>query len=142
LIATLREEVRTLATGRTQLRKFGLTIGGVLVLLGTFWWWRGQTFGVVFIAIGAVLVFAGAIYPAGLRFVYIGWMSFALFLGAIVLTVLLTLFFYLIVTPTGLIARVFGKDFLTRKLERATQSYWIMRDRSQRKKSEDFERQF
>lgn len=142
MIATLREEIRTLTTGRTQLRKFGLMVGGVFLLLGTFWWWRGRSFGVPFVALGTALIFAGAIYPAGLRFVYICWMSFALVLGAIVSTVLLTLFFYLVVTPIGLVARVFGKDFLTRKLERESASYWIMRDRSQRRNPEEFEQQF
>lgn len=141
MIATLRDEIRNLATGRTQLRKFGLMVGAVFLLLGAFWW-RGRSFGAVFLAVGAVLVFAGVVYPTGLRFVYICWMSFALVLGAIASTILLTIFFFLVVTPIGLIARAFGKDFLSRKLEREKEVYWIMRDRSGRQAREHFEQQF
>jgi hypothetical protein len=62
--------------------------------------------------------------------------------GAIISTILLTLLFYLVVTPIGLVARLAGKDFLSRKLEVSSASYWILRDATKLKRKSQHERQF
>jgi len=40
------------------------------------------------------------------------------------------LVFFVIVTPTGLIMRILGKDVLKRKFIKNKTSYWIYRDKS------------
>jgi len=77
-----------------------------------------------------------------LKWIYVGWMTFSLTLGTIVSTVLLTLLFYLVVTPTGLIARAIGKDFLSQKLDPSATSYWMVRDASNPKQKHEHEQQF
>ena len=42
---------------------------------------------------------------------------------------ILTVIFYLILTPTGFILRLFGKKFLQLKINREKVSYWNMRDK-------------
>lgn len=44
------------------------------------------------------------------------------------LKILLFLIFYLMITPIGLIIRLFGKDLLHQKIERNKSSYWIKRE--------------
>jgi hypothetical protein len=63
-------------------------------------------------------------------------------LGLVVSTVLLTLFFYLVVTPIGLLARASGKDFLSRRLERESRSYWIARRARSANHRQRYEQQF
>ena len=46
----------------------------------------------------------GAVWPRALKWVYIAWMTLALVLGLVVSTVLLTVFYYAVVTPIGLLA--------------------------------------
>jgi hypothetical protein len=84
----------------------------------------------------------GAIYPKCLRVVYLGWMSLALVLGLVVSTVLLTLFFYVVITPMGLVARLAGKDFLRLKLNPSESSYWIRRDQGAQRDPSEYERQY
>jgi len=50
-------------------------------------------------------------------------MAFAL--GFVMSQVILTLFFFLLVTPISLLARLVGKDFLNRKLDRQATTHWI-----------------
>ena len=138
----IREEIRTLKTGERELRKFGLTVGGALALLGLWFWWRGKTHFPYFLVAGGLLVLLGALVPRALKFIYMGWMSLAFILGFTVSTALLTLFFYLIVTPVGLISRLAGRDFLKRKFDRHTASYWIRRDRSSSAQTRNYEQQF
>ena len=138
----IREEIKSLRTGERELRKFGLTVGGVFALLGCWFWWRGKTHFPCFLVPGGLLMLLGALVPRALKFIYIGWMSLAFILGIAVSTALLTLFFYLIVTPIGLISRLAGRDFLNRKFDRDATTYWIRRDRSSSAQTRNYEQQF
>jgi len=66
-------------------------------------------------------------YPV-LRPIYVGWMTFAFALGWINTRIILGLFYYVIMTPTGVLMRVFGKDLLEENLDRSATSYWIKRE--------------
>jgi hypothetical protein len=68
-------------------------------------------------------------------------MSLAVALGFVVSGILLTLFFFLVITPVGWAARIFGNDFLSLKLDRTAASYWIPRERKPKTPAE-YERQF
>jgi hypothetical protein len=138
----IREEIKSLKTGAHELRKFGLTVGGIVALLGLWFWWRGKPLFPYFLVPGVLLVCTGALVPRTLKLIFIGWMSLAFILGFAISTALLTVLFYLVVTPIGLIARLAGRDFLNRKLDRSAASYWIMRDRSSPGETRNYEQQF
>ena len=52
------------------------------------------------------------------------WFKFGIFLGKIVSPIVLGTIFFLIVTPTGLLLRLFGKDVINLKYN-DNNSYWI-----------------
>ncbi|HWQ90633.1 MAG TPA: SxtJ family membrane protein [Clostridia bacterium] len=136
----IRQDIQELKTGRRELRNFGLVVGGVFVALGLFFWARGKPYFPYCLLPGVALVLAGLLYPRALKQVFIGWMAVAIVLGFIISHVILTAFFFLIVTPIGWIARLAGKDFLSLKLDRQAQSYW--KPRPPRKTRQDYEQQF
>jgi Saxitoxin biosynthesis operon protein SxtJ len=138
----IREELKQLKTEPRDLRKFGLLVGGVFGLLAAWCWWRGKPAFPYLLAASVPLVVLGLVWPRGLKHVYIGWMSLALILGLVVSTILLTIFFYLVVTPIGLLARVAGKDFLSRRMAPEAKSYWIPRPVSTPKQRHEYEQQF
>ena len=138
----IAEEIRQLAAGRRELRKFGLVVGGVFSVLGLLLLARGRASAPWFLAPGATLVSFGALWPTALKAVYLVWMSLAIVLGFAVSQVILTLVFFLVFAPLGLIARCAGKDFLSRKLDRQADSYWVPRERRGRPSPADYERQF
>jgi len=137
----IREDIRQLHTDRKTLRNFGLLVGGVLILIGLFFFFRHAERTLYFICPGGVLIALGMFWPAILRYAYIAWMSLAFALGFIMAHLILTVFFYLVVTPIGLVARLAGKDFLSLKLDRHATSYWIARENKD-KSARDYERQF
>ena len=53
------------------------------------------------------------------------WFRFGLFLGKIVSPIIMAVIFFLVVTPIGLLMRLFGKDVLNLKLNKKKSSYWI-----------------
>ena len=53
------------------------------------------------------------------------WFRFGLFLGKIISPIIMAVIFFLVVTPIGLLMRLFGKDVLNLKLNKKINSYWI-----------------
>ena len=138
----LRQEIAELKTGVADLRRFALTVGGVLLVVGGWGWARGKGYSLFFLLPGAALLITGLVWPRGLRPIYLGWMTAALAIGFVVSTVLLTLFFFAVILPVGWAARLSGNDFLQRRLDRARGSYWHARPSPGPGHPEDYEKQF
>ena len=137
----IREDIKQLKTGKRELRKFGLLVGGVFLALGILVWVRHKPYYPYLLTPGVILIAGGVIFPKRLKQVYIAWMSLAMLLGFVVSTVLLTVFFFLVIMPIGLVARLAGKDFLGLRIHREVSSYWIRREQVAQSKA-DYERQF
>ncbi len=140
-MGVIRQDIKELKTGVRELRKFGLMVGGVFAVLGLLFLLRHKSHYPWFLVPGIALITAGLVFPNGLRHVYIAWMSIAIVLGFAVSNVILTFFFFLVVTPIGLVARLFGKDFLRLKLNPQATTYWIPREHREKQPAE-YEQQF
>ena len=138
----IEDGLQQLSTRTRDLRKFGLVVGGVFLLLGGWFLFRHKPAAPYFLTPGVLLVLFGLVAPRFLKIVYIAWMSLALTMGLLVSTVILTLFYFLVITPLGLAGRLFGKDFLSEKLDSNAKSYWLVRDRSRVRKPLDYEQQY
>ena len=62
--------------------------------------------------------------PTWFRGFYRAGMTVSFYIGQIVSRVLLSVLFLLVVTPLGLLLRLFGKDLLHLKRKPASESYW------------------
>ncbi len=110
---------------RRELRRFGYTMAVALALLAALLLWR-QRPAWPFVAGGAALFAVLALVaPQSLRAVERAWMMVAGWLSVVMTYVVLTLAFFLVVTPLGLIRRVFRHDPLHLKLDRDASSYWV-----------------
>src|SRR5436853_6101927 len=125
---SIRQQINDLKTDSPSLRKFGLLVGGVALLIGLVLLLRHKTNYPYLFWPGTVLITFGAVWPRALKYPYIAWMTMAFALGFVMSQVILTLFFFLLVTPIGLVARLFGKDFLNRKRDPQATTYWIPRE--------------
>ena len=137
----IREDIKQLKTGERDLRKFGLMVGGIFSALGILFLLRHKTHFPYFLWPGVVMLAFGAVFPRALKYVYLAWMSVAVVVGFVMAHVVLTLFFFLVITPIGLVAQMFGKDFLRLKLDQQSATYWIRRERKA-KSSVEYEQQF
>ena len=62
--------------------------------------------------------------PRILSYIYRAWMLVAEGISWVLLRIILGVFFYLVLSPAGLLMRVFGRDILDEKIDRETLSYW------------------
>ena len=124
---------------RRAMRKFGLYTGGVLLVLTLVVSFLQHSLRWNLLSAGLALVALGVLAPSTLKCVYLPWMAIGAVLGAIVSTIVLTVLFYAIVTPIGLLARIVGKDFLGRKPDRAAPGHWQSRPAKKKITSSSFE---
>ena len=127
MLKGLRKELKALPNTPKVLRSFGFTLGtvsllaaGVLVLFSDT-----QRLHWVLAGLGAALAVLGLVAPRTLKSLYVPWMGLALVLGVLMTYILLTLVFFLVITPIGLLMRLFGRDPMRRTLARKAESYWI-----------------
>jgi hypothetical protein len=123
----IKDEIKNIKQSRKDLRKFGLTIGIVLLLIASFLIWKQKPSQYYFLAIGGVLILSGLLFPTFLRPLNKAWMILSILLGWLMTRVILSILFYLVITPISIIARIFGKEFLDLKIDKSRASYWEKR---------------
>tara|TARA_A100001035_G_scaffold193784_1_gene154963 strand:- start:290 stop:673 length:384 start_codon:yes stop_codon:yes gene_type:complete len=65
------------------------------------------------------------------------WFKFGIFLGKIISPLIMGIIFFLVVTPIGLLMRLFGKDLLNLKYNN-NKSYWVKKDGPKSKMKNQF----
>ena len=124
-----------------QARKTALVVAVVLILIAAFGWYRGRmTLAYITGAAALILIFNGLFIPPLAKFFHVWWMRLAFALGYVNSRILLTVIYFLVFVPYGLVSRLFGRDPLRRRAGKA-ESYWIPRERTRQAK-EQFERMF
>ena len=124
----LTAEIRGIKSDRRDLRNFGFVVGGVLVALAAFLFWKERPSWTWIGGVGASLVTLGALLPGSLLPLQKVWMTLAVIMGWVMTRVILSVLFFLVLTPIGLVARATGKRFLDRSLDRDSASYWHPRE--------------
>jgi Saxitoxin biosynthesis operon protein SxtJ len=137
----LKEEIKNIKDDKNTLRKFGLTVGIVLLLVGIVLYLTGKSSAVVFGGVGVLLMLFGLILPNILKPLNKIWMILAVILGWFMSRLILFILFYIVLTPIGIFLRIIGKDFLNLRTDKNCDSYWEKREKTVSEKI-DYERQF
>ena len=130
-ISEVRAEIGNLDISKKNLQKFAFTIGIVLLLITLWLTFKDLSLLVRnFLGIlGVLLLLSGLIFPKGLTIIYKIWMTLAFAIGWWISRFLLVLFFFVIITPIGIIARLSGKKFMDIDMKKKKDSYWVNQDR-------------
>ena len=100
-------------------RSFGVSVGGVLIVIALVLWWRGRIGRAEILAgIGGVLLLLGLVQPRLLKWPSAAWWKFSRVLGYVNARILLTLMFSLLLVPVSLLWRLIGKDPLARRRDK------------------------
>ncbi len=126
---------------RKGLRDFGLVTGGIFVALFglLFPWVLGLSFPTWPWVLGGILAIWGLAAPGTLRPIYRVWMRFGLLLSKITTPIVLGIVFFLVIFPTGLVMRSFGRDPMKRQIDSEATSYRVPSTKSPK---ENMERPF
>lgn len=132
------QKTRDLTSRET--RKTAFAVAAALSVIALLLWYRERvTIATVLGAIAAALIITGAFFPPLALLFHRVWMRFAYALGYVNSHILLTLVYFFIFVPYGIISRLAGRDPLD--LRSAKTSYWHKRKHTRQSK-EGFERLF
>lgn len=143
IIRDIKEEIRATWREPTS-RDLNILAALFFVLpgvIGGLMLWKGSANGWIWITVGCVLG-VSRIIPPLFRAIYRIWISFSIILGYFVSRILLTIIFFIIITPMGLIMRIVGKDPMERKLDPNAATYWSPKEQEKDTSVERYEKQF
>jgi hypothetical protein len=125
-----------------QARNTALVVAAVLLAVAAWNLYRGRTTVVAVLGVaGVALVLTGLLLPPLARRFHVFWMQVAAVLGYVNSRVLLTLMYYGVFVPYGVVSRLAGRDPLRRRRGARAESYWTERKQTRQSK-EQFERLF
>jgi hypothetical protein len=108
-------------------KKFGLMFALVSAVIGGALAYAGSPGWLWVVATMLFFLLTGLFAQPVLRPVYRVWMAFARVLAWVNTRVLLGVFFYLALTPMGVLLRLMGKDLLDERIDRKSATYWVKR---------------
>lgn len=126
---------------RNEWRKFGIGLAVILAFIATVHVIFAKPLYAYFYTACLLVLCLAFFAPVILKplFILFSYIGFAI--GWVMTRVILTLLFYLVLTPIGLAAKIWGTSFLSLKIEKNTRSYWVDRESTEYDRK-DFERQF
>ena len=108
-------------------RGFGLLFFIVFLLIGLWPLLKGDNPRIYFFPIAFLFLVLGIINSKILTPLNKLWFKFGILLGNIISPIVMGVVFFLVVTPTGLVMRIFRKDILKLK-KNSNDTYWINKD--------------
>ena len=104
-------------------RRFAFPVGiAFLVLAGVLLWRDRETAFQVLTGIGGTLLVAGVLVPGRLGPIYRAWMRMALAISKVTTPVFMAVVYYVVLTPSGLLMRLFGRQPIVHRPENG--SFW------------------
>ena len=84
-----------------------------------------QTLGIILGAAALLVGVCGLVRPGLVRWIFVGWMLLAFPIGWVLSQIMLSVLFYLVLTPVALVFRIRGRDLLCRKAAPERASFWV-----------------
>ena len=111
-------------------RSFGLLFFVVFLIVSLWPLTHEGSIRIWSVIVSAVFLILGLINSRLLTPLNVLWFKLGMILGAIISPIVMGIVFFLVVTPTGFILRIMGKDLLNKKYDKEKETYWIKRNAS------------
>ncbi len=116
--------------GKKELRRFGL-IGLVILCCAAvvlrFVFGTAGIFALMLGTAGLCIFIITLVSAKAARIIYLGLTFAAIPIGFVISVLLMGIFYFFILTPVGLVFKLFGRDLLNRRFEPDATTYWVPR---------------
>lgn len=115
------------STDIKEIRKFGglaLLIFGALACIGL---WREKMIMASILGGFSIVGLGLLLFPRPMRPVYLGWLKITHLIGRGVTIIILTMAYYLVITPSAFLKRLFGGRPLPLNPDKRLRTYWVER---------------
>jgi len=121
-------------------RRFGFNLGLGLNILGCILFYRHKEYFIWFSGIGSISLALAILYPKALMPLKKLMDGVIFCFSWLVSVITLSVAFYLIFAPIGIMLRCFRKDLLGQRIDKGTRSYWLKRKEGIFSKKDFYER--
>tara|TARA_Y100000816_G_C25999894_1_gene522430 strand:+ start:368 stop:748 length:381 start_codon:yes stop_codon:yes gene_type:complete len=120
---------------------FGIFLSSILIGLTIYFYIvKSIELFVIMLLMSLIIIFVTTFFTDKLTSVKNLWIKLGYLIGLFVSPIILGIIFYLIITPTAIITKIFGRDLLNlKKIKKDT--YWINRENS-KIEEERFKKQY
>ncbi|OKS84547.1 SxtJ family membrane protein [Mucilaginibacter polytrichastri] len=105
-------------------RDFGYVVGGFLFAIFVYRYFKTAQLSWPYCAASFALLFTSIIIPRCLTSLRLLWETIGEWLGYVNSLLILTLIYFFIITPLGVISRLLAKDPLKLKTDKQATTYW------------------
>lgn len=113
---------------KSSVRSFGFLFFIVFILIALWPMLAGENIRYWAILISFIFFILGLLKSKILIPLNNAWIKIGEYLGKIIAPIVMFVIYFSIVTPIGLVLRLFGKDLLKLKFNKLEKSYWIKRE--------------
>ena len=106
-------------------RNFGIVFSIFFLIIFLYPLFKNQDIKLWALLISIIILFLSFFFPQSLILPNKLWTKIGFILGAIIAPIIMALMFFFIVTPTGIIMRLFKKDLINQKIDQSKKTYWI-----------------
>ena len=110
-------------------KSFGIVFFIVFIIIGLYPLLNNEEIRVWSIILSLIFLILGFLNSNLLTPLNKAWIKFGILLGNIISPLVLGIIFFLVVLPTGLLMRLFRKNFLGLKFDKKLKSYWINKEK-------------
>ena len=110
-------------------KSFGIVFFIVFIIIGLYPLLNNEEIRVWSIILSLIFLILGFLNSKLLTPLNKAWIKFGILLGNIISPLVLGIIFFLVVLPTGLLMRLFKKNFLGLKFDKKLKSYWINKEK-------------
>ncbi len=111
---------------RVHVKEFACLISAILLAIGAYQIYHHSwnTLAASCVGISVALLVSGYLAPRALLPVWSGWMAFATKLGHVMTFLIVSILWFLVAIPIGLLLKVIGKKVMDLSYDPSVESYW------------------
>ncbi len=122
----MRDEIKKIKSDKKALREFGFVMAAFFLIIGGIAAFRGKAHYPYLLAAAAAFGAPAVLFPTILLPLQKAWMALSIVIGFFMSRIIMTVLFYAVLTPIGVIMRMSGKDVLGEKISKGAASYWTV----------------
>ena len=127
-------------TDKKMIRKFGLVAFVFFGFLCSIGIWRNKPIAISIFGLLSLLGLCFIFFPLFMKPVYTVWMKISNLIGKVLNLSMLTLVYYIVITPTAYILKLLRVNPLRPKANQDSSTYWVTRQESAQPKERFYNR--
>tara|TARA_Y100000590_G_C15721037_1_gene1013554 strand:+ start:2123 stop:2509 length:387 start_codon:yes stop_codon:yes gene_type:complete len=109
-------------------KTFGIFFSIIFFIISIYPIFYKNQLNYIFLLFSFIFLLVSLTRPKLFSFLNKLWINLGFLLGKIISPIVMAIIFFFLITPIGLLLRIFGKDFIKLKLNNNHKTYWIDKD--------------